>query len=68
MEYPPGINKTDMDIMEHMYLYGRGYGTSVILSKCLDYEYRTIKKRLKPLKETGWLKALKINQYYVYGL
>ena len=64
----PGLNDTDKDILEVMYLYGRGYGTTEILSNCLDYSIRTIKKRLKILREADWVKAFKVNQYFVYLL
>jgi len=65
---PPGLNNTDVDILEHMYLFGRGYGTAEILAKCLDYEVRTFNKRFKLMRKAGWVKAIKPNQYYIHSL
>ena len=65
---PPELKPSDINIIETMYLFGRGYATAKILEKCIELKHVTIKKRLRLLRKTKWLKALKVDQYYVYGL
>ena len=63
-----GLTKSDLNILERMYLYGRGYGTDVLLRNFFDVSGQYLRKRLKILKDKKLLKVFRIQNCYLYAM
>lgn len=62
------ITKSDMTILERIYLYGRGYTTEKLLTPFFDHTSRYIQLKLNELREKGLLNVLKNKQCFVYKM
>lgn len=65
---PYGLRKSDLDILERMYLYGRGYGTEVLLRRFFKVSGQYLRKRLQIMKEKKLLKVFSGGKYNYYAL
>ena len=60
------ITKSDMAILERIYLYGRGYATEKLLTPYFNYSNRYIQLKLNELRNKKLLKIFKNKQCFIY--